>query len=273
MKHSSIPAPTEASFVFVPSFRALARLFITAIFLACFAAQAQNADDQYLAIFNLLQDADSLSALGRTDDAIAKYRQAQTELLNYKQNHPDANTKGVSYRLMYVGDKLAAGAKASQAAASPAGTAAPGAAASSTVKLTEPGAEPRTVLRLHPTAGDKQTMELSVKMGMDTKLGDMQSPPMSFPAFKMNMDLVVNNVAPDGQITYGITLADVSIADDASAMPQIAEALKSAIGGIKGLTGAGTMSSRGIIKNMDMKLPADANPQTKQAMEQMKESF
>jgi hypothetical protein len=84
---------------------------------------------------------------------------------------------------------------------------------------------------------------------------------------------VVNNVAPDGQITYGITLADVSIADDASAMPQIAEALKSAIGGIKGLTGAGTMSSRGIIKNMDMKLPADANPQTKQAMEQMKESF
>jgi len=107
MKHSSIPAPTEASFVIVPSFRALARLFITAIFLACFAAQAQNADDQYLAIFNLLQDADSLSALGRTDDAIAKYRQAQTELLNYKQNHPDANTKGVSYRLMYVGDKLA----------------------------------------------------------------------------------------------------------------------------------------------------------------------
>jgi len=68
-------------------------------------------------------------------------------------------------------------------------------------------------------------------------------------------------------------MSDVSIDDDPGAMPQLTEALKASLGSVKGLSGTGTMSSRGFNKGMDIKLPAGSNQQMSQAMDQMKESF
>jgi hypothetical protein len=49
--------------------------------------------------------------------------------------------------------------------------------------------------------------------------------------------------------------------------------MKDALGKIKGLTSTGIISSRGVSKKVDMKAPADADPQLRQSLDQMKESL
>jgi len=68
-------------------------------------AQAQSLDDQYVQIFNLIQEADSQTS---PTEALPKYLQAQTALQRLQKANPDWNTKIISFRLIYVANKIAA---------------------------------------------------------------------------------------------------------------------------------------------------------------------
>jgi Flp pilus assembly protein TadD len=69
------------------------------------SGRAQSLDDQYLQIFNLIQEADSLA--GTTpSEALAKYLQAQTALQRLQKASPDWNSKVINFRLIYVGSKI-----------------------------------------------------------------------------------------------------------------------------------------------------------------------
>ncbi len=68
-------------------------------------------------------------------------------------------------------------------------------------------------------------------------------------------------------------MGEASLADEPGRLPQVAEAMKAALGSVKGMSGTGTMSSRGFNKGAEIVLPAGADPQIRQAMDQMKESF
>jgi len=141
------------------------------------------------------------------------------------------------------------------------------------VKLLEAGGEPRKALRFRPKAGDKQNLEMTTKMNMEMKVGEMEPPSMKMPVIKLLMALTVNSITADGDIAYTSLISDVAISDDTDVMPQVADAIKAAFAGIKGMSGTGVMSNRAINKHSDFKLPPEANPQTKQMIEQMKDSL
>jgi tetratricopeptide (TPR) repeat protein len=85
------------------------RFFILALFaLLALApgAWAEGPDDQYVGIYNLIQQADSLSEKGRLPQAMAKYLEAQTALKRFQSAYPDWNVKVVNYRLSYLGTKI-----------------------------------------------------------------------------------------------------------------------------------------------------------------------
>jgi tetratricopeptide (TPR) repeat protein len=65
---------------------------------------AQSLDDQYLQIYNLIQEADNSTT---PSQALAKYLQAQTALQRLQVANPDWNSKLVNFRLIYVGNKIA----------------------------------------------------------------------------------------------------------------------------------------------------------------------
>jgi Flp pilus assembly protein TadD len=67
---------------------------------------AQNLDDEYVQIFNLIQEADGLSS-DHPSQALAKYIEAQKALQQLKNGSPDWNPKMVAYRLIYVTGKIA----------------------------------------------------------------------------------------------------------------------------------------------------------------------
>ena len=71
------------------------------------AAYGQALDDQYVHVFNLMQEADTLSR-DQPAQALAKYVQAQTALQRIQRGNPEWNPKVVSFRLNYLSDRISA---------------------------------------------------------------------------------------------------------------------------------------------------------------------
>jgi hypothetical protein len=245
----------------------LSGLLVLALLLGVWPARADGPDDEYLQIYGLIQKADELSADGKAAPAKAKYQEAKAALTSFQTNYPDWNVKLVSFRLNYVSQKVAALAE------KPPETKAAAQTSTTQVKLLEPGAEPRKVLRLHPNPGDKQTLAFSMKMAMETKVGEMETPAMKLPVIKMSLEVTVKGVAENGDITYEMVMGDIGVSDEPGVTPQIAEVMKSAFSGVKGLSGSGTISRSGFSKGFEFKAPPDSNPQARQVVDQMKEFY
>jgi hypothetical protein len=250
----------------------LTGLLVLALLLGVSPARADGPDDEYLQIRNLIQQADELDKGGNAAPAKAKYQEAKAALVTFRQNYPDWNVKLVTFRWNYVVQKVAA-QKAPPPAAPGGETSAVGQTSTSLFKLLEAGAEPRKVLRFHPKPGDKQTLAMTMKMAMVTKIGEMEPPAMKLPAIKLTLETTVKEVGENGDITYEMVISDAGISDEPGVTPELAEAMKSAFVGIKGLSGTGTTSSRGVSKGVEFKAPADSNPQTRQFVDQMKEFY
>ncbi len=218
---------------------------------------ADERDDQYLGIFYLIDQADALQAKGNNKAALAKYQEAQTALVNFRKRYPDWKANIVSFRLNYVVRKAAECAPET----------------SSTLQLLGQGAEPRKTLRFHPKAGDKQTLALTVKLGMDMKMGDMPGQAVQMPAIKLTMASTIKAVAPEGDITYEMLVTDAELLDEAGPLPQVLEQAKASLTAMKGISGTSTISSRGITKSVNMIKPAEADPQKLQMIEQLRESL
>jgi hypothetical protein len=241
-------------------------LLVLALLLGVWPAWADGPDDEYLQIYGIIQKADELSADGKAAPAKAKYMEANAALTSFKTNYPYWNAKLVSYRLNYLAQKLA------PPAAKPP-TVTEGETSTTQIRLLEPGAEPRTVLRLHPKPGDKQTLDLTLKMAMETKVGEMETPAMKLPVIKMSLEATVKSVADNGDITYEMVMGDLGVVEEPGAAPMVAEAIKTAFSGVKGMSGSGTISSRGFSKGFEFKEPSDSNPQARQIVDQMKGAF
>ncbi len=69
-------------------------------------AQA-DADDQYLIIYSLLQQADNSADSGQAQRALSQYAEVQTELQKFQRIYPDWNPNIVSFRLKYLAEKIA----------------------------------------------------------------------------------------------------------------------------------------------------------------------
>jgi len=226
----------------------------------------------------LIEQGDALSVSNKPAAAVEKYQQAHTALQGFSRDYPDYNPKMVAFRIKDLEEKMrvlsqktsaTSGGELSRPGSS---SSAASGAGSTQVKLIQAGSEPRKPLRLHPKAGDKQTATLTMKLAVETQAAGTALPAMKLPEMKMVMDITVNSVSPEGDIAYGLVVSDVSIADDAGGSP-LAEAMKSSMGNLKGTTGSGTLSSRGIVKSSQMNIPASADAKTKQAADQLKDSL
>jgi hypothetical protein len=238
------------------------------------AVHAEDPEGEYVQIFDTIQQGDMLKKNGQTDAALAKYHDAQVALTKYQRSYPDKHAKVISYRLNYVSSQIATLAPQTSNAGSNESSGGKSASTGSTqVKLLEPGAEPRTALRFHPKPGDKQSMVMTMKMGMTAKVGEADTPPVKLPLMKLAMDLTVKDVASNGDITYEIVVSDAGIVEDPEVIAQVAEAMKNALNGMKGLGGKGVITSRGINKGTDIKAPEGADPQVAQFVDQMKETM
>jgi tetratricopeptide (TPR) repeat protein len=71
------------------------------------ARAQQDADDQYLIIYSLMQQADSLNNAGHSSEALSGFVEAQGELQKFQKVNPDWNPKIVNFRLNYLAERIA----------------------------------------------------------------------------------------------------------------------------------------------------------------------
>ena len=86
---------------------------------AALRAFAEGPDDQYLRIYELIQQGDSLAFSGQSSQSMAKYVEAQTALQKFQKGYPDWNDQIVKFRLNYLEGKISALASQLPAAAGP----------------------------------------------------------------------------------------------------------------------------------------------------------
>ena len=67
---------------------------IVALLLALSGARAQGPDDQYIQIYNLIQEADKLVNDLQPGDALPKYLEAQTALQRFQKGYPAVEPQG-----------------------------------------------------------------------------------------------------------------------------------------------------------------------------------
>jgi len=73
-----------------------------------FTARAQSdADDKYIGIYGLIQQADNLAATGTPGEAMAALSDAQSQLQQFQRQFPNWSPNIIAFRLSQVNDKLA----------------------------------------------------------------------------------------------------------------------------------------------------------------------
>ena len=80
------------------------------LMLAALLPQAraqQGPDDQYIIIYSLMQQADTLDSSGQPRQALDQYVQVQGELQKFQKIYPDWNPRIVNFRLNYLAEKIA----------------------------------------------------------------------------------------------------------------------------------------------------------------------
>lgn len=233
-------------------------------------------DDQYLKIFRSIESADELAAKNKAAEAKAKYEAAYKELSQFRKNFPAYNAKLVNFRLNDLNTKIELLSRPAPEVSTET-TVTPVKAVDKNapqIKLLNPGAEPRTVLRLQPQAGDKQNQTLVMKMGMGVEMpGQPGAQNIKIPPLKMDLAVEVQEVAANGDIVYVVKHGEMSLEEDPSASPEMAQALKAALGDLSGISAVGTNTSRGINKGLAAQLPPGTNPQMRQMLDQMNDSL
>jgi tetratricopeptide (TPR) repeat protein len=81
-------------------------VLILAVLLPPARAQ-QGPDDQYVVIYSLMQQADTLDSSGQPRQALAQYVEVQGELQKFQQIYPDWSPRIVNFRLKYLAEKIA----------------------------------------------------------------------------------------------------------------------------------------------------------------------
>ncbi len=73
-----------------------------------FRVNADGPDDEYVQIYNLIQQGDSASAAGQKEQARAAYSEAAVALKKFKAAYPNWNAQVIEFRSRYVESKLGA---------------------------------------------------------------------------------------------------------------------------------------------------------------------
>lgn len=145
--------------------------------------------------------------------------------------------------------------------------------AKTTVKLLDPGAEPRTALRYKFQANRTEKMVIEMSMAMAMEIGGQKQPETQVPTTRMTMTIDSKEVSPEGDLHYEFELLQVDVLPKPGANPMMVNAMKQQMSNMQGLSGSGTVTSRGFYRDVEIKPPPGIDPQIRQSIDQMKQSM
>jgi hypothetical protein len=134
------------------------------------------------------------------------------------------------------------------------------------------GDEPRRELRLHPSAGTREQVELSMGMRMAMRNGVQDMPAIPIPTTKTRLRAEIDEVAGGiMKVRHSVDAVEVIPAPDTP--PAVLEKVRESVEPLVQYRATMRMDARGAILGGQVELPRDLPPMVHQSMHQMTQSL
>ena len=137
------------------------------------------------------------------------------------------------------------------------------------VKVVYAGAEPRRPIRYAIAKGRTEPLTMDLAMELAVDLGGASVPSMPLPTMHMAADVAVTDVTPSGDASYTVALTDFKWVNAPNVDPKVLAAIQGAGFDLKGISGAVTISARGISRSAKIDTSKMTNPQMAQMVDRM----
>jgi tetratricopeptide (TPR) repeat protein len=104
----SSPLPNRRRLRYHPGMKKFFGLVLAFLLVGLASVSAQSPEDQYIQIYNLIREADTLNNNGQANQALTKYLEARTALQRFQKGYATWNSQVVKFRLSYLDDKISA---------------------------------------------------------------------------------------------------------------------------------------------------------------------
>jgi hypothetical protein len=147
------------------------------------------------------------------------------------------------------------------------GAARPQAGQGPTIKLLEPGVEPRRQLRYKLVKGSKETLVMTMDTSIRNDTPGMPMPTIKIPTMAMTMELEITEALGEHEARYQFVLSESKVTGGDDVMPQFVEMTQAALDQAKGMRGASIVDSRGFNREATMEMPATIEPEMREMLE------
>ncbi|MCX4246851.1 DUF6263 family protein [Paraliomyxa miuraensis] len=140
------------------------------------------------------------------------------------------------------------------------------------VQVEVPGAEPLRPLRLHPAAGTRESMEMSVGMTMSMRNGAQDLPSIPVPTTKTRLSAVLEEVTAE-EFTVRHAVDAVEVVPVPGTPPQVLEQVRQSVEPLARYRAVVRMDPRGAVRGGQVELPRDVPALVHQTMQQMTQNL
>ena len=141
-----------------------------------------------------------------------------------------------------------------------------------TIKLLDPGAEPRAQLRYSYQAESSGRFKMDTSMSMTLEANGMkQEIPM--PLSRIVVSISCKASTPDGKTPVESKYDEVEILNVPGTPPELLGQFKEVMGGLQGVTTSGVMTPQGLYEDVDVKFPENVHPEIKKMSEDLKQTI
>lgn len=134
------------------------------------------------------------------------------------------------------------------------------------IDLLAAGTGEKKQLRFTPVVNSRQTSTLTLRL-------DDKGLAATIPATKLTMEIVVTQIAANGDISFDFTYKNVDIVAEPGIPPSVIEPIRRSLSSLVGLSGAVVVDSRGQTKSTSLRLPQELDSSTQQIFEQLSNSL
>ena len=145
--------------------------------------------------------------------------------------------------------------------------------AKSQIQLISQGAEPRQALRIKPTIGTKEAVNMRMKIDLVTTIAGKTSPAFKMPTNVFKLNSVVKNVESNGDINYEFAYSDVDVVGDTNLPSAVVAKMRAEMKKLQGLKGSIIVDNRGQTKKVNFTVPPEIDPSFMQMINQMSSSI
>jgi hypothetical protein len=138
-----------------------------------------------------------------------------------------------------------------------------------TFKLLSAGEAPRRKLRYKFVAGQNELVTIDFTMAVAVDAGPDSPPEQKLPAMRFSVLFALKSVSPDGELAYEFQLAGADVAKDPRVPQQVQQGIKAILGQLRGVSGEGFVSARGVVRDATISAPPTVSQQSERFLSQL----